>query len=133
MGSYSDKGQSQWGNIYMRGALVGNLLDIRLLELSGGQSGLRELVLELSEEYGKDQPFPEDRFFDIVAEMTYPEVGEIFQRYVLEAQPLPLAEYFAKIGILYTDDPQPSFELMADATPEQVALRRAWLRLRPAA
>jgi predicted metalloprotease with PDZ domain len=90
-------------------------------------------VLELSEEYGKDRPFPEDRFFDIVAEMTYPEVGEIFQRYVLEAQPLPLAEYFAKIGILYTDDPQPSFELMADATPEQVALRRAWLRLRPAA
>lgn len=133
MGSYSDVGQSQWGNIYMRGALVGSLLDIRLLELSGGQSGLRELVLELSEQYGKDRPFPEDRFFDIVAEMTYPEVGEIFQRYVLEAQPLPLAEYFAKIGILYTDDPQPHFELMGDATPEQVALRRAWLRLRPAA
>jgi predicted metalloprotease with PDZ domain len=39
--SYSDSGQVQYGNIYMRGALTAGLLDIRLLELSGGQRGLR--------------------------------------------------------------------------------------------
>ena len=32
--SYSDSGQAQYGNIYMRGALTAGLLDIRLLELS---------------------------------------------------------------------------------------------------
>jgi predicted metalloprotease with PDZ domain len=132
-GSYSAYGQSQWGNIYMRGALVASLLDIRLLELSGGQSGLRELILELSERFGKDRPFPEDRLFGIIAEMTHPEVADFFQRYVMEAQPLPLAEYFAKVGVRYTEGPPPSFGLMLDASPEQVALRRAWLRLRPAA
>jgi predicted metalloprotease with PDZ domain len=131
--SYSDAGQAQFGNIYMRGSMVASLLDIRLLELSGGQSGLRELILELSGQYGPDRPFPEDRFFEIVTEMTYPEVGEFFQNFVAEAQPLPYAEYYAKVGILYSDDPQPNFELMPDANPQQVALRRAWLRLRPAA
>ena len=35
--SYSDSGQAQYGNIYMRGALTAGLLDIRLLELSQGQ------------------------------------------------------------------------------------------------
>lgn len=131
--SYTEAGQAQYGNIYMRGALVAGLLDIRLLELSGGQSGLRELILDLADEYGKDRPFPEDGFFEIVAGMTYPEVADFFQNYVVEAQPLPLVEYYAKIGIRYTAEPRPTFELMGDASPEQLVLRRAWLRLRPAA
>ena len=37
--SYSDSGQAQYGNIYMRGALTAGLLDIRLLELSHGRAG----------------------------------------------------------------------------------------------
>ncbi|MGA7304108.1 MAG: hypothetical protein WBW88_04510, partial [Rhodothermales bacterium] len=45
--SYQDEGHKQYGNIYMRGALVAGLLDIRLLELSDGQRGLREVLLEL--------------------------------------------------------------------------------------
>ena len=36
--SYSDSGQAQYGNIYMRGALTAGLLDIRLLELSQGRA-----------------------------------------------------------------------------------------------
>src|SRR5262249_17898330 len=37
--SYTDEGQLQYPNIYMRGAVVAGLLDIRLLELSHGQRG----------------------------------------------------------------------------------------------
>jgi len=131
--SYTDAGQQQYGNIYMRGALVAGLLDIRLLELSGGRRGLRELILDLAKEYGKDRPFPEDRFFDIVTAKTYPEIGDFFDRYVKAAQPLPIAEYYAKLGIRFVDGDRPRFEIMKDATPEEVALRRAWLRERPAA
>ena len=43
--SYSDSGQAQYGNIYMRGALTAGLLDIRLLELSHGQQGLQDLIV----------------------------------------------------------------------------------------
>ena len=39
--SYSDSGQAQYGNIYMRGAVTAGLLDIRLLELSQGGRGCR--------------------------------------------------------------------------------------------
>ena len=45
--SYSDSGQAQYGNIYMRGALTAGLLDIRLLELSHGERGLQDLIIDL--------------------------------------------------------------------------------------
>ena len=51
--SYSDSGQKQYGNIYMRGALTAGLLDIRLLELSNGERGLQDVILELTRKFGK--------------------------------------------------------------------------------
>ena len=42
--SFTAEGARQYGNIYMRGAVTMGLLDIRLLQLSGGRSGLRNLV-----------------------------------------------------------------------------------------
>ena len=59
--SYSDSGQAQYGNIYMRGALTAGLLDIRLLELSQGRRGLQDLILELAHRYGKRRAFPNRR------------------------------------------------------------------------
>lgn len=131
--SYAPEGQRQFGNIYQRGAVVAGLLDIRLLELSGGRRGLRELVLELAEEFGEDRPFPEERFFDILVERTHPEIADFMASWVQAAEPLPLAEYYAKLGIRYVEGTPPRFEMMDDATPEQLALRAAWLRNRPAA
>lgn len=133
LNSYTDEGQRQYGNIYMRGALVAGLLDIRLLELSNGRRGLRELILELADRYGKDRPFPEDRLFEVITGMTYPEIRDFFDRYVKSAEPLPIAEYYAKLGIRYVRGERPRFEIMPDATPEQVALREAWMRGHPAA
>lgn len=60
---YTDEGQRQYGNIYARGALVAGLLDIRLLELSNGKRGLREVVNELAATYGPNKAFPEKDFF----------------------------------------------------------------------
>ncbi len=99
--SYTPEGQKQYGNIYMRGALVAGLLDIRLLELSNGERGLREVINELSKKYGPDKAFPEDEFFDIFVEMTYPEVEDFFEKYVKNTNPLPIEEYYAKLGINY--------------------------------
>jgi predicted metalloprotease with PDZ domain len=127
--SFTPEGQQQYANIYQRGALVAGLLDIRLLELSGGEYGLQELVLDLAEKFGKDQPFPEDEFFDIVVEMTYPEIGEFFEMYVKNAEPLPMAEYYGELGIEieYDDRDRPSFVVDPEPTDAQRALRDAWL------
>ena len=131
--SYTPEGQAQYGNIYQRGAVVAGLLDIRLLELSDGQRGLQELLLALMDRYGKSRPFEDDELYDVLVEMTDPAIGEFFDSYVESAEPLPIAEYYDKLGIDFIDDPeQPRFEIRPDPTPEQAWLRAAWLGERAA-
>ncbi|WP_420147691.1 PDZ domain-containing protein [Spirosoma sp.] len=98
---YTDEGQRQYGNIYARGALVAGLLDIRLLELSKGKRGLREVINELAATYGPDKAFSEKDFFTTFTQMTYPEIADFFNRYVKAAEPLPFKEYYSKLGITY--------------------------------
>ncbi|MDB5241326.1 MAG: peptidase [Spirosoma sp.] len=99
---YTDEGQRQYGNIYARGALVAGLLDIRLLELSNGKRGLREVVNELATTYGPNKAFPEKEFFSIFVNKTYPEIADFFNRYIKATEPLPFREYYGKLGIIYT-------------------------------
>jgi predicted metalloprotease with PDZ domain len=101
LNSFQDEGQQQYGNIYQRGAMTAALLDLRLLELSGGKRGLREVLLELAKKYGPSKPVSEKDFFDDFTKMTYPEIRDFFTRYVENAEPLPLQEYYAKVGIRY--------------------------------
>ncbi|TGE19744.1 M61 family metallopeptidase [Hymenobacter elongatus] len=100
--SFSDEGQRQYNNIYQRGAMTAALLDLRLLELSGGERGLREVMNELTKRYGPNKPFSEKTFFDDFTKLTYPEIGDFFARYVKQAEPLPLRKYYANVGIGYT-------------------------------
>jgi predicted metalloprotease with PDZ domain len=132
--SYSDSGQTQYGNIYMRGALTAGLLDIRLLELSGGRRGLQDLILELAHRFGKRRAFPESTFVDTLAAMTSPEIRDFFTRYVWDSQPLPIAEYYGKLGIRLIEGPDDTperFEVDSAPTPGQRALRDAWLGRKP--
>ncbi|GAB4041067.1 M61 family metallopeptidase [Spirosoma jeollabukense] len=99
---YTNEGQRQYGNIYARGALVAGLLDIRLLELSNGKRGLREVINELAATYGPNKAFPEKDFFAIFAQKTYPEIADFFNRYVKATEPLPFSEYYGKLGIRYS-------------------------------
>lgn len=132
--SYSDSGQKQYGNIYMRGALTAGLLDIRLLELSGGKQGLQDLILELARRFGKQRAFPESTFVDTLVALTHPEVRDFFARYVWESERLPVKEYYAKLGIRLVEDPDGRplrFEMDPSPTPEQRRLREAWLGRKP--
>lgn len=110
--AFTEDGHTQYVNIYHRGALVPLLMDILLLEKSGGERGLREVILELSRKYGADKAFSEQGFFDEFVAMTYPEMRTLIDRYVIGAEPLPVAEYFEKIGVryypvLYSDEMMP--------------------------
>ena len=128
--SFSDSGQKQYGNIYMRGALVAGLLDIRLLELSGGTRGLRDEIRALSLTFGKRRAFPEKSFVDTLVAHTDPAVADFFRRYVYAAEPLPIREYYAKLGIRASGDVNglpAKLELDPNPTEAQLRLRRAWL------
>lgn len=101
--SFSTKGARQYGNIYMRGAVVATLLDILLLDSSDGERGLRDLLNELARDYGPTRPFSENGFFDELTKRTDPEVGKFIDKYIKNAAPLPIAEYYEKIGISYQE------------------------------
>jgi len=113
-----DKYHDQYYNVYQKGALIGLCLDVKLRELSGGERGLRDLMLRLSEKYGKEKAFEDEKLFDEITAMTYPEIGEFFDRYVKGKEPvlrdstaiarriesLPLEEIFEDLGIIYAKE-----------------------------
>lgn len=126
--SYAEEGQKQYGNIYYKGSLVAGLLDIRLLELSEGKLGLRELILNLVEKYGKGNPVSEETFIEDIVDMTYPEIGDFFNKYVLGSEDLPYEEYLKKIGLkIVRPAKQPVSVFKAKKlTSEQGQLFDAW-------
>jgi predicted metalloprotease with PDZ domain len=134
LSSYSDSGQSQYGNIYMRGALTAGLLDIRLLELSGGTRGLQDVIAELTRKYGKRRAFPEATLVDTLVAMTHPEIQDFFDRYVWESERLPMAEYYGRLGITLVEKPDGipvEFRMDSAVTAGQRVLREAWLGRKP--
>ncbi len=98
---HTQEGRTQFGNIYQLGALTAAMLDIRLLELSGGKKGLRELYLELIKKYGKDKPFDNESFFDVIVKMSYPEIREFIDNHINGNKPLPYEDYYSKLGLKY--------------------------------
>lgn len=115
-GVYSETITIQFLNFYNKGAIIAALLDIRLLELSNGKRGLREVFIKLLNEYGKYKPFPDNKFFDIFFASAYPEIEQFINDYNKGTKPLPLKEFLAKIGCSYiaerpSGDPHPVFGL----------------------
>jgi predicted metalloprotease with PDZ domain len=121
---YNEVITMQFINFYNKGAVTAAMLDIRILELSGGKKGLREVFLELLDEYGKDKPFPEDEFFEIFVDKTYPEIEEFINDYIKGTQPLPVEEYMAKLGYSFikerpSEDTRPSLGVQMGMNDKQ--------------
>jgi predicted metalloprotease with PDZ domain len=96
-----DKYHDQYYNVYMKGALIGLALDIKLRELSKGKYGLRNLLMELSGKFGKNKAFKDDELFAEITKMTYPQIGEFFDKYVKGNASLPLEETLTAVGVKY--------------------------------
>ena len=113
-----NKYHDQYYNVYQKGALIGLCLDVKLKKLSGGKNGLRDLMLKLSEKYGKEKAFKDEELFDEITGMTNPEIREFFERYVKgrgpiatdssatsnRIEPLPFEEVFEDLGIIYAEE-----------------------------
>jgi predicted metalloprotease with PDZ domain len=99
-----DKYSNQYYNVYMKGALIGLCLDIKLRKISNGKYGLQNLIGDLSKKYGKQQAFKDDELFTQITALTYPEIGEFLKRYVGGTESLPLTEIFESVGITYVKE-----------------------------
>lgn len=94
--------KKQYPQVYQRGALLGALLDIRIMELTGGQKTLRDVVLALSQKYGADQSFKDEEFIDIFVAEVHPDLQAFFDAYITGRQDLPVESYLSKVGVEYS-------------------------------
>jgi predicted metalloprotease with PDZ domain len=99
-----DTYHDQYYNVYQKGALIGLCLDIKLRKLSGGKYGLRNLMLDLSKKFGKSKAFKDDELFNEITKLTYPEIGDFFNKYVKGTEKLPLAEVLNEVGVSYKEE-----------------------------
>ncbi|MFN1835303.1 peptidase M61 [Balneola sp. MJW-20] len=90
---------SNYYNVYMKGALINMCLDIILREQSDNEMSMIRLIRQLSQKYGKDNPFEDDAILDEITAMTYPEVGEFFETHVVGNTPIDYLVYFDKVGL----------------------------------
>jgi predicted metalloprotease with PDZ domain len=95
--------EAEYGNVYEKGALIGMCLDIKLRKLSDGKFGTQELMRELSKLYGKEKAFKDEELFQKITDLTYPEIGEFFKRYVEGSEALPYKEILTDVGIAYEE------------------------------
>lgn len=91
----------QYGNVYMKGALISACLDLYLLKLSNAQYGLKELKHDLGINYGTDKFFEDDTLFSVISKLTYPEIKDFFTTYVAGNKPLPYDQFFGMAGVDY--------------------------------
>jgi predicted metalloprotease with PDZ domain len=98
---FTDDGRGKYGDIYQLGPLTAMCLDLRLLELSNGKRGLREVFVEMMQRYGKDRPFSNDSFFAELAAATYPEIKTFIDDHILARRPLDFSRYMNLVGVEY--------------------------------
>lgn len=98
----ADEYAKQYVNVYQKGAMINVCLDLYLESLSEGNYGLHNLKHDLSLQYGPTNYFEDDKLFDEITKLTFPEVRGFFTKYVEGNEPLPYDKFFSMAGIRYT-------------------------------
>lgn len=120
--------KDEYYNVYLKGALIGMSLDLRLRELSKGEMGILDLMKKLSEQYGKNKPFEDDQLIPTIVSLTYPEIQNFFDMYVTGNTPIPYDKFLGKAGVsIETEETTTSFFLdgqvpYIDGNPESMEL-----------
>lgn len=99
--SFTKEGQREYGNIYMKGALVAGLLDLKLLELTNGKKDLMNVINELTAMYGPTKPFDDATFFDTFVKATHPGIKPFVEQFIRDTVVLPLTELYKTVGVEY--------------------------------
>jgi len=93
----------QYFNVYQKGALIGMCIDILMREESNGNRGILSLMKELSNKYGKNMPFDDDKIVAEITKMTYPSIGEFLSKHVVgingKTEPIDYNIFFDKAGL----------------------------------
>ncbi|CAM3091631.1 peptidase M61 [Chryseobacterium flavum] len=108
--------KDQYRNVYEKGALLAMCLDIELRKLSNGEMGYRDMIRKLSQRFGENKPFKDDKLIDeLVAVTGYSQVKDFYNKYIAGSQPTPYNEYLNMVGVeLQKQETPPIFWFIKD-------------------
>lgn len=98
---FNEPYKTQYGQVYERGALLGALLDIEIISLTNGEKSLKDVVMGLSVQYGKNNSFSEEEFIKEFVAASHPGVQNFFDRYITGKDTLAIDKILAKVGVEY--------------------------------
>ncbi|OCA78653.1 peptidase M61 [Chryseobacterium contaminans] len=111
-----DQYKDQYRNVYEKGALLAMCMDIELRKLSNGEMGYRDMIRKLSQRFGENKPFKDDKLIDeLVAVTGYPQIKDFYNKYIAGSQPTPYAEYLNMVGVeVHKQETPPIFWFIKD-------------------
>lgn len=97
-----DKNKKEYPNVYLKGALIGMCIDLKLRILSKGAYGIQDMMQGLAKKYGIEKPFKDDELFGEIAAVTgFAEMGDFLKKHVGGIEPLPYTDLLKQVGIIY--------------------------------
>jgi predicted metalloprotease with PDZ domain len=95
-----DEYKGQYRNVYEKGTLLAMCLDIELRKLSNGARGYRDMIRKLSQRFGENKPFKDNKLIDELVTVTgYPQIKDFYTQYIAGSLPTPYAEYLSQVGV----------------------------------
>lgn len=91
--------QAIYPNVYQKGALLAMCIDLIIRDKSSGQKGILDMMRQLSNMYGPTKPFDDAELIPTITKITYPEVGDFIQKYIVAGDPLDYTKYLALAGV----------------------------------
>ncbi len=93
---------NEYGNVYQKGALIAMCLDLELINWSGGEYRLVNLVSDLTKRFGPHKPFQDKSLIQEIVALTDKKIGDFFTWYVTGDRPLDYAYFFNLAGVAYS-------------------------------
>lgn len=108
--------KDQYRNVYEKGALLAMCMDIELRKLSNGETGYRDMIRKLSQRFGENKPFKDDKLIDELVTVTgYTQIKDFYNKYIAGSQPTPYAEYLKMVGVeVHKQETPPMFWFIKD-------------------
>ncbi|KQR94494.1 peptidase M61 [Chryseobacterium sp. Leaf180] len=95
-----DQYKDQYRNVYEKGTLLTMCLDIELRKLSNGEMGYRDMIRKLSQRFGENKPFKDDKLIDELVTVTgYPQIKDFYSKYIAGSEPTPYEKYLNMVGV----------------------------------
>lgn len=86
-------------NVYQKGALMAMCIDLILRDKSNGEKGIKDMMAQLQSLYGPEKPFDDDEIIAVITSITYPEVGDFIQRYIVKGEALDYENFLRLAGV----------------------------------